>query len=137
MKKYKVTQGFMNELIKWNDSHKYPDGTTMINQYTLNELPEDVTEWIFEIRTNVAEGNRRLGALINWINGEYVFEVGTQSYVVRLKDTIPLYGKGYINIAKNGYVNVTYYIEGATRFDDFAKASAWANKHFEVVEVYE
>lgn len=136
MKKYKVTNQFMVVLNEWNDNHKYPDGTTMINQYTLNELPEDVTEWIFEIRTNVAEGNRRLGALINWINGEDVFEVGTPSYVVRLKDDIK-YGKGYIIITTNDYVGVTYYMEDATRFDDFNKASEWANKHFEVVEVDE
>ena len=137
MKKYKVTQEFMDALNEWNDGHKYPDGTTMINQYTLNELPEDVTEWIFELRTTAAEGNRRLGAIINWINGEDVFEVGTQSYVVRLKDYIKLYGKGYIVITTNGYVGVTYYMEDATRFDDFEKASEWANKHFEVVEVDE
>lgn len=136
MNKYKVTQEFTDTLKEWNDSHKYTDGTTLINQYTLNELPEDVTEWLFETGTTLAERNRRYGAIINWINGEDVFEVGTQSYVVRLKDDIK-YGKVYIITTTNGYVGVTYYMEDATRFDDFNKASEWANKHFEVVEVDE
>lgn len=133
MKKYQVTHQFMNELNKWNDSHKYSDGTTLINQYTLDELPEDVTEWIFEIRENFAEGNRRFGAVINWINGEDVFEVVTLSYAVRLKELFPW----YIKIETNGYVNFTSYVQEATKFDDFNKASEWANKHFEVVEVDE
>lgn len=137
MKKYKVTQEFMNELIKWNDSHKYPDGTTMINQYTINELPEDVTEWIFEIRTNIAEENKRLGAIINWINGEDVFEIGTPSYIVQRKGTNLKHLREYIHITEYDVIEIAYFKEDATRFDDFTKASEWANKHFEVVEVDE
>lgn len=135
MKKYKVTQEFMDSLEDWNDSHKYTDGTTFINQYTLNDLTEDMTEWMFETGITLAERNRRYGAIINWINGEDVFEIGTPSYIVRLKDDVKLYGKGYIRIATNGCVNITYYMSDATKFDDFNKASEWANKHFEVVEV--
>ena len=75
MKKYKVTQEFMDTLKEWNNSHKYTDGTTLINKYTLNDLQEDVTEWLFETGTTLAERNRRYGAIINWINGEDVFEV--------------------------------------------------------------
>lgn len=135
MKKYKVTPEFMDALNEWNKSHKYADGAMLINNQTLNELTEDVTEWIFEIKGNIAEGNRRFGAIINFINGEDVFDIGTPSYIVRLKDDVKLYGKGYIRIATNGCVNITYYMSDATKFDDFNKASEWANKHFEVVEL--
>lgn len=137
MKKYKVTQRFMDELNTWNNSHKYPDGTTMINQLTLNELPEDVTEWMFEIRTNVAEGNRRLGALINWINGEDVFEVGTPKYIVQRKVFNLFFGRQYISRGNYGEISITRSKEDATRFDDFNKASEWSNAHFEVVKVDE
>lgn len=137
MKKYKVTQRFMDELNTWNNSHKYPDGTTMINQLTLNELPEDVTEWMFEIRTNVAEGNRRLGALINWINGEDVFEIGTPKYIVQRKVFNLFFGRQYISRGNYGEISITRSKEDATRFDYFNEASEWANKYFEVVEVDE
>ena len=137
MNKYKVTQGFMDALKEWNDGHKFPDGTTFINQHTLNELPEDVTEWIFEIRTNVAEGNRRLGALINWINGEDVFEIKLPKYIVQRKVFNLFIGRQYISRGDYGSISITRSKEDATRFDDFDKASEWANAHFEVVEVDE
>lgn len=137
MKKYKVTQEFMDRLNEWNDSHKYLDGTTLINQHTLNELPEDIVEWMFEIHTTVAEGNRRLGAVINWINGENVFEIGTSKYIVQRKGANLTRLREYIRITEYGGIEIDYFKENATRFEDFNKASEWANKHFEVVEVDE
>lgn len=135
MKKYKVTQDFIDALNKWKHEQ---DLDIMDNVYPedLIRLPEIVKSWQ-EYPVKFFDRNNRLIAVINWINREEVFEVGTPSYVVGLKDAIRLYGKGYIRIAKNGCVNLTYYIEDATRFDDFEKASEWANKHFEVVEVDE
>ena len=134
MKKYKVTQEFMDGLIKWRD--EYTKSVFGVNAVSLTNMPEIVRSWRFEYNSSI-ETNKRFGAIVNWINGEDVFEIGTPSYVVQLKDVIPLYGKGYICISNNGYVSVSYYIEGATRFDDFEKASEWANKHLEVVEVDE
>lgn len=134
MNKYKVTQEFMDGLIKWRD--EYTKSIFGVNAVSLTNMPEIVRSWKFGYNSSI-ETNKRLGAIIDWINGEDVFEVGTPSYVVRLKDDIKLYGKGYIVITTNGYVSVTYYMEDATRFDDFNKASGWANKHFEVVEIDE
>lgn len=134
MKKYKVTQEFIDSLIKWRD--EYTKSVFGVNAVSLTNMPEIVRSWRFEYNSSI-ETNKRFGAIINWINGEDVFEIGTPSYVVRLKDNIPLYGKGYIYIAKNGYVDISYYMEGATKFNSFEKASEWANKHFEVVEVDE
>ena len=134
MKKYKVTQEFMDALDDWND--KWVDGHFPVNTLTSETIKNVVERWRLRYIEN-GEPTKRLGALLNWINGEDVFEVGTPSYVVRLKYDIKLYGEGYIIIATNGYVGITYYMEDATRFDDFNKASEWANKHFEVVEVDE
>ena len=134
MKKYKVTQEFMDSLEDWRG--KFVNGEIPVNEFRYENQYDVVETWRFE-HFGTGEFIQRLGALLNWINGEDVFEVGTPSYVVRLKDDIKLYGKGYIVIATNGYVSVTYYMEDATRFDDFNKASEWANKHFEVVEIDE
>lgn len=134
MKKYKVTQEFMDSLEDWRD--EWADGHFQVNALTSETIKNVVERWRLRYIDN-GEPTKRLGELLNWINGEDVFEIGTPSYVVRLKDDINLYGKGYIRIATNGYVSVTYYMEDATKFDDFNKASEWANKHFEVVEVDE
>lgn len=133
MKKYKVTQEFMDALDDWSD--KWVDGRFPVNALTSETIKNVVERWRLRYIEN-GEPTKRLGALLNWVNGEDVFEVGTPSYVVRLKDDIK-YGKVYIITTTNGYVGVTYYMEDATRFDDFNKASEWANKHFEVVEVDE
>ena len=134
MKKYKVTQEFMDGLETWR--YKWVNGELPVNAFSHENQNDVVERWRFEHFSN-DEIMKRLGALLNWINGEEVFEIGTPSYVVGLKDAIRLYGKGYIRIANDGCVNLTYYIEEATRFDNFEKASEWANKHFEVVEVDE
>lgn len=134
MKKYKVTQEFMDSLEDWRD--KWVNGEIPVNSLTANNRYDVVESWRFEHFSN-DEIMKRLGALLNWINGEDVFEIGTPSYVVRLKEIHELYGQGYVFATKYGYVDVTYCMEDATKFDDFEKASEWANKHFEVVEVDE
>lgn len=132
MKKYKVSQEFLDALIGWQNG--YPDGFVWINEYSIEDLPQVVNSWRFETTSRLEE-NKRLGAIINWINGEDVFEVGMPSYIVQRNEINSPYGREYIRIAPNGGFQVNYYKENATRFDDFKKASEWANKHFEVVEV--
>ena len=134
MNKYKLTEELMNELNKWNKTIK--DNDLHVDEIPLDDFPGLVDDWVFT-ENSVFETINRLITLMHFVNGEDVFEVGNPSYVVRLQDDIKLYGKGYIFIATNGYVSVTYYMEDATRFDDFNKASEWANKHFEVVEIDE
>ena len=130
MKKYKVTQEFMDGLEAWRD--KWVNGEFRVNEFMAENRYDVVESWRFEHFSN-DEIMKRLGALLNWINGEDVFEIGTPSYAVRLKEIFPW----YIKIETNGYVNFTSYIQEATKFDDFNKASEWANKHFEVVELDE
>lgn len=137
MKKYKVTQEFIDALKEWDDSHKYEDGTTFINQHTLNDLQEDVTEWLFETSTTLAERNRRYGAVINWINGEDVFDIETPKYIVLRNEPDCMAGKEYLRINIDESSEIVYYKEDATRFENVVEASGWANEHFEVVEVDE
>lgn len=137
MKKYKVTQEFMDSLNEWNDSHKDRDGIALINMYTLNELQEDVTHWLFQNLENREEENKRFGAIINWINGEDVFEIGNPKYIVKRNGINFLVGNEYLSIDNYTAIHITRNKEKATVFDDFNKASEWANKHFEVVEVDE
>lgn len=137
MKKYKVTQEFMDALNEWNNNHKYHSGVTLINEYTINELPEDVLDWLFNNFGNMAEKNKKFGAIINWINGEDVFEIGTPLYLVKRKNVNFLVGNEYLSIDNYTAIHITRDKEKATRFDDFEEASGWANKHFEVVEVDE
>ena len=134
MKKYKVTQDFMDGLETWR--HKWENGELPVNEFS-HETQNDVVEsWRFE-HFSSDEIMKRLGALLNWINGEDVFEVGTPKYVVQRKDAVLSGVHQYLNIGQSGNIHLIYGLENATRFDDFEEASEWYNKHFEVVEVDE
>ena len=134
MKKYKVTQEFMDGLDGWR--YKWVNGEIPVNSLTANNRYDVVESWRFEHIDN-DEIMKRLGALINWINGEDVFEIGTPKYVVQRKDAVLNCVHQYLDVGQNGNVYLVYGLENATRFDDFEKASEWYNKHFEVVEVDE
>lgn len=134
MKKYKVTQEFMNELIKWRD--EYTRDCFGVDAHALDYMPKVVDNWRFNELSSY-ESNRRFGAIINWINGEDVFEIGKQEYIVQRKVFNLFIGRQYISRGDYGEVRITRIKEDATRFDDFNKASGWANNYFEVVEVDE
>ena len=134
MKKYMVTQEFMDGLIKWRD--EYTKSVFGVNAVSLTNMPEIVRSWRFEYNSSI-ETNKRFGAIVNWINGEDVFEVGTPKYIVQRKDAVLSGVHQYLNLEQNRNVRLIYGLAHATRFDDFEKASEWANKHFEVVEVDE
>ena len=134
MKKYKVTQEFMDSLDDWRD--KWVDGHFPVNALTSETIKNVVERWRLRYIEN-GEPTKRLGALLNWINGEDVFEVGTPKYIVQRNFATIQHLREYISIDKYGLIGIEYTKERANRFDDFEKASEWANKHFEVVEVYE
>lgn len=135
MKKYKVSQEFIDALNNWKLEQ---DLDIMVNVYPedLIKLPEIVKSWQ-NYPVELVNRNKRLIAVINWINGEEVFEVGTPKYVVQRKDAVLSGVHQYLNVEQNGNIHLIYGLENATRFDDFEKASEWYNKHFEVVEVDE
>ena len=134
MKKYKVTQEFMDGLEDWRD--KFVNGEIQVNALTYETHNNVVELWRFE-NFGTGEFIQRLGALLNWINGEEVFEIGTPHYVVRMKENKAISGYKYLKLEADREAFIFYGLENATLFDDFNKASEWANAHFEVVEVDE
>lgn len=135
MSKYKVTQRFMTCLNKWKQAN-FNDDFMFVNEDTIADFSEVIDNW-WHSDLNDRERNKRLVAIINWINGEDVFEVGTPKYVVQRKDAVLSGVHQYLNFEQNGNVHLIYGLENATRFDDFEKASEWYNKHFEVVKIDE
>lgn len=134
MKKYKVTQEFMDSLEDWRG--KFVNGEIPVNALTAETHNNVVELWRLRHIDN-GEPTKRLGALLNWINGEDVFEVGTPKYIVKRNGVNFLVGNEYLSIDNYKAIHITRSKEKATVFDDFNKASEWANKHFEVVEVDE
>lgn len=89
---YKVTQEFMSELIKWRDKeHIKPtsDGVnSFISRTNLKNLPDIIHNWWVWRSNNPLENNNRLIAIIQWLNGEDVFEVeNPHKFVVRSEHT--------------------------------------------------
>lgn len=132
MKKYKVTQEFMDGLEAW--SERLDNGEIELNSWSFYEGVDLVEQWRSEPNSK-KERYKRFGALLNWINGEEVFEIGTPKYVVQRKDAVLNGVHQYLNIGQSGNVHLIYGLENATHFDGFEKASEWANKHFEAVEL--
>lgn len=132
MNKYKVTQEFMEALNKWKEDFKSSDGVVSISIFALKRLPTIVDDWRFG-GINRRDKNERFGAIINWVNGEDVFEIGSPKYVVQQIEN----RSRFIHFMRDGNVAIFSGIKFATRFDDFNEASEWANTHFEVVEVDE
>lgn len=135
MKKYKVTKRFMNNLNEWKQAN-FNDDFMLVNEDTIADFSEVIDNWWYS-DLNDRERNKRLVAIINWINGEDVFEIGTPIYIVRFKGVGPSYNREYLNVGSDGTPYITIGKAQATRFDDFEKASEWANKQFGVVEVDE
>ena len=77
-KKYKVTNEFMDKLVEWCGT-KTLDATNgdrynYVCSSDLDELPRVAKAWWYE-GTYSMERNHRLIAIIQWLNGEDVFEV--------------------------------------------------------------
>lgn len=134
MNKYKVTEELMNELNKWKKTIK--DNDLHVDEISLDDFPGLVDDWVFT-ENSVFETINRLITLMHFVNGEDVFEIGTPKYILQRKGANLKRLREYIRINEYDGIEIDYFKENATRFDDFAKASAWANKHFEVVEVDE
>lgn len=134
---YRVTQEFMNELIKWRDNeHIKP---TSVNSYisltNLKNLPDIIHNWWVWRSNNPLENNNRLIAIIQWLNGEDVFEVeASHKFVVRSdkKDHDGCYA--YVAV-ENDMTTAAYTFVNATKFDTQEEAQEWANSHQVVVEI--
>ena len=134
MNKYKVTQEFMDSLDGWR--YRWVNGELPVNAFSSENINDVVERWRFEHFSN-DEIMKRLGALLNWINGEEVFKVGTPNYIVQRREIKSRAGREYLHVTSDDCAQIVYGKENATKFDNFEKALEWANTHFEVVEVDE
>lgn len=136
-KKYKVTQEFIVALIKWQDSKGLDAtsgyGLTYMESSDLAELPRVAKAW-WEADKNPMERNRRLIAIISWLNGDEVFEVEKPKFVVR-SDKTDSYGDYTYVVVKGGTTATSYFLSNATKFSTREEAQEWANSHQVVIEV--
>lgn len=133
-KMYKVTQEFMDGLIKWRD--EYTKSVFGVNAVSLTNMPEIVRDWRFEYNSSI-ETNKRFGAIINWINGEDVFEVeATHKFIVRSDDIDEDGDYWYVKLYK-GLSHISYNSGNATKFDTREEAQEWANSHQVILEIDE
>ena len=139
VKKYKVTKEFMDELVAWRDK-KGLDATsgsviTTVGARDLDTIPGVAQLWRMDNNIPM-ERNNRLIAIIQWLNGEDVFDVEHPKYIVR-SDKTDMHGV-YSYVAVTCGVSDTYRTSSyATKFDTYEEAKEWANSHQVVVEIDE
>ena len=108
---------------------------TVVTISDLENLPEVVKEWRGE---DAGTMNKKFATIINWVDGEDVFEVEKpKKWVVRSKGTDDDNDHWYVYLPNNidEINNVVYYMSSATLFDTKEEAESWANAHQEVIEV--
>lgn len=138
---YKVTQEFINELIKWRDNSNLDAQTsrpdTFVDGLGISEFPEAVENWWVNLDDPI-ENNNRLIAIIQWLNGEDVFEVEEPyKFVVRSENVDEGGHYGYVAAGQYGISYNRYYVNEATKFNTREEAQEWANSHQVVVEIDE
>lgn len=136
-KMYKVTQEFMNELIEWRDDKnldaKKEFIDTFVDGHNIQNIPDVISDWWTE-PANPIENNNRLIAIIQWLNGEDVFEVEEQhKFVVRTERVGAGGNYSYVELFNNMALLTDY--EHATALDTREEAQEWANSHQVVVEI--
>lgn len=139
-KMYKVTQGFMDELIEWRDDNDlYAKGGAIdafVDDRNIQSIPEVIGVWWTD-SDNPTENNNRLIAIIKWLNGENVFEVEKpHKFVVRSDKSYPN-GKYRYVMVEEDITSFVIDLKYATNFDTREEAQEWANSHQVVVEIDE
>ena len=131
MKKYKVTQEFMDALEEWKRERRLD--RTIVVSYDIKIMPLIVVDWCNKLNDTI-ESNNRLIAIIQWVNGEDVFEVEQpHKFVVRMKEDDICW---YIFTRKNRLINNTYKIDRAEKFNTREEAEKYCVPGYEVVEIY-
>lgn len=136
---YKVTQEFINELIKWRDNSNLDAQTsrpdTFVDGLGISEFPEVVEDWWVDFDDPI-DNNNRLIAIIQWLNGEDVFEVEeAHKFVVRSNNSDIVGDYAFVHIIRGGLTGYVYSYSYATNFDTREEAQEWANSHQVVVEI--
>ena len=137
-KKYTVTQAFINELVKWRD-HQDIDATNggeyaYLGPIDIEEMPQVVGNWWTTDDDPIA-CNNRLVAIINWLNGDNVFEIDKQHMFIVHSDEPDKNGE-FVYVVVNGCATRTSsFLSNATRFSSYADAKEWANSHQVIIEI--
>lgn len=118
--RYKVTQEFMNELVEWRDENDLDAKTgsdyAFVVWDNIQNIPYVIGIWWTD-PDNTIENNNRLIAIIQWLNGEDVFEVeAPHKFVVRSNDIDEDGDYWYVQLYK-GLSNGAYNFGSATKFD--------------------
>lgn len=137
-KMYKVTQEFMKELIKWRDDMSLDTKSDFIDTFVdgqdIQKMPGLVDAWWTDSYDSI-ENNNRLIAIIQWLNGEDVFEVEEPHKFVVRNDTPDNRGDYWFVHVFKGMSTIDFYIRKATKFDTREEAQEWANSHQVVIEI--
>ena len=137
---YKVTQEFVDELIKWRDKNDLDAKTGYAYEFVVGDniqnIPYVIGIWWTD-RDNPIENNNRLIAIIKWLNGEDVFEVEEQHKFVVRNYKPDRYGDYYYVKIFDGATNTSFSSHSAAKFNTREEAQEWANSHQVVVEIDE
>ena len=138
-KMYKVTQEFMNAFVEWRDKNDLDAKTGSDYEFVVGEniqnIPFVIGIWWTDL-DNPIENNNRLIAIIQWLNGEDVFEVEEpHKFVVRSKEIHSDGYYSYVKVVDQMALNTDYNL--AMKFDTREEAQEWANSHQVVVEIDE
>ncbi|MCS9991230.1 hypothetical protein [Weissella confusa] len=136
--KYKVTQKFMDELIKWRDDMSLDTKSdftdTFVDGQDIQKMPGLVDAW-WSDSYNSMENNNRLITIIQWLNGEDVFEVDKpHKFVVRSDKNDDDGDYAYV-LVESGMPFTSCVLGFATKFDTREEAQEWASSHQVVVEI--
>lgn len=138
-KKYLVTQEFMNELIKWRDEHNIKLDLTEpfshVRGMDFYQFPDQVAEWWAGETGNPWEINNRLIAIIQWLNGEEVFETQKtyKYYIARTSSPVM-----YFSMKKWYHSELPKYDSNCSEkkvFSTREEAEKWLIPGYEVVEI--
>ena len=138
MKKYKVTKEFMDNLVGWRDKQciDVTRGYGFVYHDDLAKVPSVVRAWWLYDNASI-ERNRRLVAIVSWLNGEEVFDVEEpHKYVVRTSTPDSGGDYWYVSIS-HGWLSTVCAVSRATRFNTYREAKEWASSRQVVVEVDE
>ena len=138
-KKYKVTQVFIDELADWREENDIDatigDGRNYVWSFDLECIPSLIIDWHVE-KENPIERNNRLIAIVQWLNGEDVFDVEKpHKFVVRSKHADKYGDYNYVKVVD--YIALSTDFRYAMKFDTREEAQEWANSHQVVVEIDE
>ena len=133
--KMKIPENIYNMLVEWRDALELK--TDYVTGFKLHMLNDEVHEWAADV-TTLSDNHNRYIAILQWLNGEDVFEVEKpKKWVVRSKGTDDDDNYSYVFINLHNFTLSTYHISNATKFDTKEEAESWANAHQEVIEVEE